>query len=105
MKRFLRGIVNAITELTEVVRFGLEDIEEHFDDLETMLYINATLQDSQREFDLAEEYDNGWQDGYNRALAKMNERAYYEESEELTPIEQEDFVYDTDFLYDQMFST
>jgi hypothetical protein len=67
MKRYLLAIVNAIQELTEVFRFGMQDIQEHFESLEDMLYINATVSETEHEEALAEEYSDGWNDGYEHA--------------------------------------
>jgi len=115
MKRYLLAIVNAITELTEVFRFGMEDVMERFEDIDTSLYIMATTK-NEDDFveELAQEYQWGFDDGYELARSVFEEvtvkppsleelntelrEAYWED-------EEEDFIYDAEFLYDQMFST
>ena len=87
MKRLLVAIVDAITELTEVIRFGIEDVAGHFDDMETMLYMQATTHDRDVEEELAWEYQDGFDDGY--ALARSI--FWVDDTANSTPVD-DDFV-------------
>jgi len=74
VKRYLLSIVNAITELTEVLRFGLEDVMGRFEDIEDLLYMTTIGKtDDQLEDQLLVEYNYGWEDGYRAAEVEFDE--------------------------------
>lgn len=71
MKRYLLALVNAITELTELVRFVGQDLNDNIEDLATQVYIGNTSSP----VDVSDSYDEGWTDGWNEAFLHMEAEA------------------------------